>query len=338
MELPEGKAFCGYCGVSLTLEPEQEPVPILSEEPVPEEPKDVKLKEIERKDRKPADPQPDISKQKTRPRTWIWWVIGIAGGAVVSVLGYFLVRGILSAETDGQGGTTQLPTSSSSVVASTARPESTSASAPQSTATYEAEPIPVPEWVSESLSGLEIRTQNDDLHTSDISEYSEGSVSRQGGYLRFQGGSTENEASWGYFNQFQEGEAVLIEFRFSEGCEFVIDFRSNHDVDATLMQWGFVRGSMVQTVEMGVYLPNHFWQGYLVPESNTWYYALLAIDPDSRFLILVWDEGSDTTGLDRQYYGQAWWGLEWDFHVWLFDGYLDIARMDTYSFSEVLIE
>jgi hypothetical protein len=269
--------------------------------------------------KKPAETKPP--KPEGRKRVWLWVLIAVLLVALV-VLGVIFVPHWLdqSSQPDTLGAQ---PTNTPPTIqmASTAAPtESTG-------------PLSLPEEVWLTLSGVEVQHQEAPLSIDDDTMHN---AARRDDFVRF---ASAGEPDWAGFEMpgFNEGEAVMIRFRFSEGAFFVIDFRTQEWDTPDTFQWGFVNERFVQLVDHGEYIDDREFQGNLQLEPDTWYHAMLAIDPQGYFMILLWDETCNAMAFERHEYDADWRDLDWMFHLWVGEGEVDISRMDRYSISGVRI-
>jgi hypothetical protein len=263
------------------------------------------------------------STEKRGRRIWVWALIAVPLVALV-VLGVIFIPRWLNQ-----------PSQPDTIVA---QPTSTAPSIqvePTAEPTEPSEPLPLPEEVWLALSGLEVLDQTAPIHIDDDVGYMH-NATRQDDFIRF---ASAGDPDWTGFEAqgFNEGEAAMIRFRFSEGAFFVIDFRTQEWDTPDTFQWGFVQDRLVQLVDHGEYGDDREFQGNLQLEPDTWYYAMLAIDPQGYFMILLWDEAYRSMAFERHEYSADWRDLDWVFHLWVGEGEVDISRMDTYSISGVRI-
>ncbi len=267
--------------------------------------------------RHPVDEQPA---KHPGSRRWIWLVIGISIGAVLGVGALLLTRafGILPA-----AGLDQTDQPQASPTSEWQRP--------WPGASFE--PLAVPEEVWLALSGFEVQYQEQPL--SFDPGVMKGGV-QDDDYVSFLG--TGNwEDSWIGMPGFSEGDAIMVRFRFGEGAHFSMGFRAGDWDSPEAYQFAFTSDTSIQLVERGENLPRRDFYGNLNLEPDTWYHAMLGLEPQGNFFMLVWDQDNRMV-LDYHEYSEAWRGLDWAFHLGLFMGWVDVSRMDVYSFSDVRIQ
>jgi len=299
-EVPEGMAFCGQCG-----------------------------KPVERLPTNPDQPRKGGGK-----RIWAWVLVGIVAAAIVGGAVFIVLQAL---EIVPPSGAALLPGPPTQTAAADPPRVSipTMVSIPP-TPTAAPEPLPVPEEVWLTLSGVEVQNQTEPIHIDDDYGYMH-EATRQDDFMRF---ASSGDPEWAGFEApgFNEGEAVMIRFRFNDDANFVIDFRTETWDTPDTFQWGFVQERSVQLVDHGEYIDDREFQGNLQLEPDAWYYAMLAIDPQGYFTILLWDETYHAMAFERHEYGEDWRDLDWVFHLWVGSGEVDISRMDVYSISGIRIQ
>jgi len=234
-EVPEGMAFCGQCG-----------------------------KPVERLPTNPDQPRKGGGK-----RIWAWVLVGIVAAAIVGGAVFIVLQAL---EIVPPSGAALLPGPPTQTAAADPPRVSipTMVSIPP-TPTAAPEPLPVPEEVWLTLSGVEVQNQTEPIHIDDDYGYMH-EATRQDDFMRF---ASSGDPEWAGFEApgFNEGEAVMIRFRFNDDANFVIDFRTETWDTPDTFQWGFVQERSVQLVDHGEYIDDREFQGNLQLEPDAWYYA-----------------------------------------------------------------
>lgn len=140
-------------------------------------------------------------------------------------------------------------------------------------------------------------------------------------------------------------EALLLHFKLgsdysTEGVDntkwdFYINLRTAADLGSEdFYNFGFNKNSTI-TAQAGEYLPGEAFDGSLVLTWDTWYYALLTVDPYANFLLYIWDDMNRFSQVSTLYYSEDWQDREWLFNIWSDVGTVTVDRVDLYAFGEI---
>ena len=164
-------------------------------------------------------------RSKRGRRSWLWVLIAVPLIALVVLAVIFVPRWLGQPSQPEMIAAQPTSTPPTMQVASTTAP------------TQPPEPLPVPEEVWLTVSGVEVQQQEAPIRIDD--GYMHGAT-HQDDFMRF---ASAGDPEWAGFEAlgFNEGEAVMIRFRFSDDANFVIDFRTEAWDTPDTFQWGFVQ-------------------------------------------------------------------------------------------------
>jgi hypothetical protein len=131
---------------------------------------------------------------------------------------------------------------------------------------------------------------------------------------------------------FQEGDGIVINFKYTKGAEFEIFFDKG--------EWWtdpYKRFGVYLAVD---YAESNLWDGkkglgfnylrgnfYLVPD--TWYSLSIALGKDGDFFAIVWDPANPGKAINDRRMIEGWEGITWNFRMGanegtiLFDDYME---------------
>ena len=266
---------------------------------------------------------PLVTPPKKRKRgKWVW---GLVGGMALIILITFVWVNSLS---DSQPETINETVMAEALVEVTSLPVSTSNSMPS-----------VPSFVTELLRNAtiskieEFDTLPDDWHGS------LGSIKQDSANGRVH--IPEDEGGDGiHLNapyEIEAGEAILILFQFDTEGDLITMLETGTWETSTYRRWGLL--STVGFFRTDTYLGAD-WQGEpilegsILAKADTWYYLLLAVGPQGRFAMQVWER--DDLNHSAQYWEldeSQWENKKWFFLLqnWGGDVYLDSFSIIKFS-------
>ena len=301
----------------------------------------------------PAPPQKRPARAKTKvmpgaepaalPRQRVGipkWAWALGGLVLLAVMVVVVAGGVAALWAMFSGGgpqaavgptSTQRPTATGTATPTrTPRPTSTPTPIPTRT------PIPqptLPSPVSGALSSVDVRYHDDFERLAIVywENYSPTNVRVTRGLMEING-----QYFWAtgiaLERTVKEKEGVLVLFEYDPGADFNIYLDVGDWDEPSYRRWGIYAGTYFK---MNVYKgsnsysdDNHL-RGNLTMKPNTWYYLLLAVDEDAKFVARVWEKNDSTHYAEcQQQFDNDWKGNSWEFRIGANEGK---AYLDTFT-------
>jgi len=136
-----------------------------------------------------------------------------------------------------------------------------------------------------------------------------------------------------------EGEGVLILFKYDVGAEIVFNMGSGEWGTSSFREWDIGGTDFYASLTQGTSdeAPDGSLIGNLTSNPYTWYYLLLAIGKEGEFVAQVWERDDPSQkGEYRRTFNEDWVGLAWDFWIDANKGKAYVDAFTEISFSEIL--
>jgi len=325
---PSGSRFCNACAADLTPEespPDTVDAPILQdevEEQLPEKSEET--------------PKPDPPAEKRGIPRWVW-AFGLLLIVGLIVVGILVVPRVISSE----GASTETSAERLEPSPKVDVPAVSDSSEGESETTQfveESQELPsVPSFVSEVLQNATISATEDfytlpgDWHQSS-SSINHDSANK----IVFIPGSN-NGIHLGAPYEIGEGEAILALFQFDKQGDVRTMLEAGTWETSTYRRWGMFStvGNFRTDTYLGVdWRGEPILEGKIQAKPDTWYYLLLAVGPQGRFAMKVWER--DDPSQSAQYWEldeSQWENKKWSFLLsnWGGDVYLDSLSVIEFS-------
>ena len=204
----------------------------------------------------------------------------------------------------------------------TPTPTPTYTPTPTSTPTPTRTPTPrptSPSPVSNALSSVDVRYHDDFEQLSDDywENYSSSNINVSDGLLEING-QYFWATSVALKRIVRETEGVLILFKYDPDADFELYLDVGDWDEPNYMRWGIYAGpGFGMNIYKGIssaYVDHSPLRGNLTMRPDTWYYLLLAVDRDARFIARVWEKSDPTRYAEcRQQFDDDWKGKSWRF-------------------------
>jgi hypothetical protein len=134
----------------------------------------------------------------------------------------------------------------------------------------------------------------------------------------------------------REGEGMLLLLKYDSDAEFAIGIESGEWNTPGFRGVGLTQDWVSWARGGATWVERRDLTGTSSPTPGTWYYVLLAVDEDGRFLVHVWERDRPSAASEAQWHlGEDWTGLEWYLWTDTARGKLYLDRYTELSFAQL---